>query len=87
MKKPPQIATIFVGAMLSAFLLFLSFEPVAAANPVAPPSAAATPPPAASQPATPPHMRAYLFRGALGPIRAGWTIWRSGSKRPASRLM
>jgi hypothetical protein len=68
MKKPPQIATIFVGAMLSAFLLFLSFEPVAAANPVAPPSAAATPPPAASQPATPPHMRAYLFRGALGPI-------------------
>jgi hypothetical protein len=68
MKKPPQIATIFVGAMLSAFLLFLSFEPVAAAKPVAPPSAAATPPPAASQPATPPHMRAYLFRGALGPI-------------------
>jgi LysM domain len=68
MNKPHQIATIFVGAMLSAFLLFLSFELVAAANPVATPSAAATPPPAATQPGTPPHMRAYLFRGALGPI-------------------
>jgi hypothetical protein len=67
MIKPPRIATIIVGAMLSVCLLLLSFDP-AAANPVTAPSLAATSPPAAAQPATAPHMRAYLFRGALGPI-------------------
>jgi LysM domain len=66
MIKPHQIATIMIGAMLSTSL-FLCFA-AAAANPIATPSAAATPPPAATQPAIPAHMRAYLFRGALGPI-------------------
>jgi hypothetical protein len=68
MIKPPQIATIIIGAMLSACLLLLSFDPAAAANPIATPSVAAPPPPLAAAPPTPPHMRAYLFRGALGPI-------------------
>ena len=67
MIKPPQIATIIVGAMLSACLLLFSPDP-AAATPVAAPSVAATSPPAATQPPAAPHMRAYLFRGALGPI-------------------
>jgi hypothetical protein len=49
--------------MLSACLLLLALHPARAG-----PIAAATPPPAATQPGTPPHMRAYLFRGALGPI-------------------
>ena len=66
MIKPHQIATIIVGAMLSACLLFFGFD-LAAANPIAAPSVDATSPPA-TQPATAPHMRAYLFRGALGPI-------------------
>jgi hypothetical protein len=64
MIKPHRIATIIVGAVLSACLLRLSFDPAAAASP----SVAATPPPAATQPAPAPHMRAYLFRGAMGPI-------------------
>jgi hypothetical protein len=67
MIKPPRITAIVVGAMLSACLLLLSFDP-AAAKPIAVPGATATPPPAAPQPAPEPHMRAYLFRGALGPI-------------------
>jgi hypothetical protein len=67
MIKPPQIATILVGAMLSACLL-LSGPDAAAATPVAAPSVAATSPPAATQPPAAPHLRAYLFRGALGPI-------------------
>jgi hypothetical protein len=67
MIEPPRIATLIVGAALAACLLFFSLA-AAAANPIATPSAAATPPPAATQPAGPAHMRAYLFRGALGPI-------------------
>jgi hypothetical protein len=67
MIKPHRIATITIGAMLSACLFFFSLDR-AAANPIATPSVAATPPPAAAQPAPAPHMRAYLFRGALGPI-------------------
>jgi hypothetical protein len=63
MIRPSRIATILVGAMLSPCLLLLSLVPAAAA-----PGATATPPPAAAQPAPAPHMRAYLFRGALGPI-------------------
>src|SRR3984885_6555448 len=63
MIKPPRIATIIVGAMLSACLWRLSFDPAAAA-----PGVTTPPPPAATQPAPVPHMRAYLFRGALGPI-------------------
>jgi len=64
MIKPPRIATIVVGAMLSACLLLSGFDSAAAASP----SVAATPPPDAIPPAAAPQMRAYLFRGALGPI-------------------
>jgi len=64
MIKPPRIATIIVGATLSACMLVLSFDPAAAASP----SVAATAPPPATPPPPAPHMRAYLFRGALGPI-------------------
>jgi len=67
MIKPPQIATIIAGAMLSA-CLFLLDPDSATAGPVAAPSVTATPPPAAIEPGAVPHMRAYLFRGALGPI-------------------
>jgi hypothetical protein len=67
MIKRFQVATIIAGAMLSACLLLLALHP-ARAGPIAASSTAATPPPAATQPGTPPHMRAYLFRGALGPI-------------------
>jgi LysM domain len=63
MIKPPRIATIMIGAMLSVCLFFSGLGP-AAAGPIAASSAAATP--AARTPV--PHMRAYLFRGALGPI-------------------
>jgi len=67
MIKPPQIATIIAGAMLSACLFLLDLDP-ATAGPGAAPSVTATPPPAAIEPGAVPHMRAYLFRGALGPI-------------------
>jgi predicted alpha/beta-hydrolase family hydrolase len=57
--------------MLSAGVLDRSFD-LAAAGPIAASSDAApeavAPPPAANQPAIGPHGRAYLFRGALGPI-------------------
>jgi hypothetical protein len=66
MIKPHQVATIIAGVMLSACIV-LGF-PAAAANRSTAANAAATSPPAAAKPATPPHMRAYLFRGALGPI-------------------
>ena len=72
MIRPPQIATIVIGAMLSACLFFSSFDP-AEAGQIARSSVAAAPPPAAPPPAAPqpviaPRGRAYLFRGALGPI-------------------
>src|SRR5437764_2456789 len=67
MIKPSQVATIIAGAILSACLFLLDLDP-ATAGPVAASSVAATPPPAAAEPAALPHMRAYLFRGALGPI-------------------
>jgi hypothetical protein len=66
MIKPSQVATIIAGAILSACLVLLGLDS-ATAGPVAASSVAATPPPAAAEPAVP-HMRAYLFRGALGPI-------------------
>ena len=67
MIKPSQVATIIAGAILSARLFLLGLDP-ATAGPVAASSVAATPPPAAAEQAAVPHMRAYLFRGALGPI-------------------
>ena len=66
MIKPSHIATIMIGAMLSACLLPSSAA--VAANAIAAPSAAAPSPPVATPPPAAPHMRAYLFRGALGPI-------------------
>jgi thioesterase domain-containing protein len=66
MIKPP--ATISIGAMLCAGLILVSFGP-AAAGPVAGANAApAAAPLAAPQPVVAPRGRAYLFRGALGPI-------------------
>jgi hypothetical protein len=67
MIKPSQVATIIAGAMLSACLFLLGPDP-APAGPVAASSVAATPPPATTEPAAVPHMRAYLFRGAIGLI-------------------
>jgi hypothetical protein len=67
MINPSHIATIIAGAILSACLFLLDLDPVTA-DPVVAPSVAATPPPAANEPVAVPHMRAYLFRGALGPI-------------------
>ena len=52
--------------MLSACLLPSSAA--VAANAIAAPGAAAPSPPVATPPPAAPHMRAYLFRGALGPI-------------------
>jgi hypothetical protein len=62
-----QVATIIAGAILSASLFLLGLDP-ATAGPVAASSVAATPPAAVAEPAAVLHMRAYLFRGALGQI-------------------
>ena len=67
MIKPSQVATIIAGAILSARLFLLGLDP-ATAGPVAASSVAATPPLTAAEPAAVSHVRAYLFRGALGPI-------------------
>jgi hypothetical protein len=71
MNRPALVAAVVIGAMLSAGVLDRSFD-LAAAGPIAASSDAApeavAPPPAANQPAIGPHGRAYLFRGALGPI-------------------
>jgi hypothetical protein len=66
MIKPSQVATISAGAMLFASIFLVGLDPVTA-GPAAASSVAATPP-AAIQLAAVPHIRAYLFRGALGPI-------------------
>src|SRR4051794_2644500 len=66
MINPSQVATITAGAILSAWLFVLGLNS-ATAGPVAA-SSVTTPLPAAAEPAALPHMRAYLFRGALGPI-------------------
>jgi pimeloyl-ACP methyl ester carboxylesterase len=66
MNRPAVVATVVIAAMLSAG----GFDP-AAAGPIAASSDAAAPvapPPADNQPAIEPHGRAYLFRGALGPL-------------------
>jgi hypothetical protein len=67
MINPTPIATIVLGVTLSALLLCDGIE-LAAAGPVAATSETAAPPPEATQPAVVPHGRAYLFRGAMGPI-------------------
>ena len=60
-------ATIDIGAMLCAGLFLFSGGP-AVAGPDAGSTVAAAPPLAAPQPVVAPRGRAYLFRGALGPI-------------------
>lgn len=62
-----QVVTIMAGAILAAGFCLSGLGPVTAGQ-VAASSVAATPTAAASEPAVVPHMRAYLFRGALGPI-------------------
>jgi len=78
MTFPTKIAGFPITAMLAAGILWGGFG-LAAADPVATPGAlgaifsdtatpVALPPPAAQPPAIAPRGRAYLFRGALGPI-------------------
>jgi hypothetical protein len=67
MINPTSAATIVLGAMLSALLLCGCLD-LAVAGPVAASSETAAPPPDATRPVVVPHGRAYLFRGALGPI-------------------
>jgi pimeloyl-ACP methyl ester carboxylesterase len=65
MINPTPITTTLVGAMLSALLLCGGVDLAVAATT---PSPAAAPAPDTAPPAVAPRARAYLFRGALGPI-------------------
>src|SRR5260370_5021117 len=70
MINPTQVATIVIGAVLSACIFSTSLDP-ALAGPIATSSDAAAGTAAAvaaPEVATQPRGRAYLFRGALGPI-------------------
>jgi hypothetical protein len=67
MIKSTPVAAIIVGAMLSA-LIPGGGPDWAVAGPAATSSGPAAPSPDAAPPAVMPHARAYLFRGALGPI-------------------
>ena len=69
MINPTPIATTLIGAVLSALLLCSSVNlAVAAPTAAAAPTPAAVPVPDTAPPAVAPRARAYLFRGALGPI-------------------
>jgi hypothetical protein len=68
MINPTPIATIVFGVTLSAMLLCDDIELAAAGSVAATSETAAPPPEEAAQPAVVPHGRAYLFRGAMGPI-------------------
>jgi hypothetical protein len=67
MINPTPITATIIGAILSALLLCGSVDPAVAA-PTTTPSPAAVPAPNTTAPAVAPRGRAYLFRGALGPI-------------------
>lgn len=68
MSSPTQVAAVVIRAALSACVFWSSCN-LALAGPVARSSdTAATTAPVAPPAATQPHARAYLFRGALGPI-------------------
>jgi LysM domain-containing protein len=69
MNHPVQLATYVTGVLLSAAVVCSGLDP-AMARPVAPSRSAAVDAVAAppASPAIEPHGRAYLFRGALGPI-------------------
>jgi hypothetical protein len=69
MNGPARVVTFVIGALLSASVLYGSLDSasagqIAASNAIE----AAAPAPTADTPAVVPHGRAYLFRGALGPI-------------------
>jgi predicted alpha/beta-hydrolase family hydrolase len=66
MIRPAQVASLVIGTIL--FACFLFGADLAAAGPIAASSQTVTSQSAAKQPAIEPHGRAYLFRGALGPI-------------------
>jgi len=71
MNSPAPVATFVIGAMLSASVLCGSVDAASAGQIAVSSNAAAETvaiPPPANPPATEPHGRAYLFRGALGPI-------------------
>jgi PGAP1-like protein len=67
MINPTPMTTTLIGAMLSALLLCGSVD-LAVAAPATTPNPAAVPAPDTTAPAVAPRARAYLFRGALGPI-------------------
>ena len=67
MISPAQVATFVIAAMLSAGFVFGSVE-LAVADPIAASSRTVPSQSDAKQPAIEPRGRAYLFRGALGPI-------------------
>jgi hypothetical protein len=67
MINPTPITATLIGALLSALLLCGSVD-LAVAAPAATPGPAVAPVPDAAPPAVKPRGRAYLFRGALGPI-------------------
>jgi hypothetical protein len=67
MINPTPMTTTLVGAMLSALLLCGSVD-LAVAAPATTSSPAAAPVLDTARPAAVPRARAYLFRGALGPI-------------------
>jgi len=67
MISPTQITVFAIGAMLSASISFASLD-LALAGPAAASIQTITPQPPDQQLATEPRGRAYLFRGALGPI-------------------
>ena len=70
MNSSARVAITVIGALLSAAVLFASFDPAVAGPVTASTSSteATAQPPAADPATTVPHGRAYLFRGALGPI-------------------
>jgi hypothetical protein len=65
MIKPFEM--IIAGALFCACCFLSGLDP-ATAGPIAASSTPVASSPAATEPALTPHMRAYLFRGALGPI-------------------
>ena len=67
MINPTPITATLIGALLSALLLCGSVD-LAVAAPATTPGPAVAPVPDAAPPAVKPRGRAYLFRGALGPI-------------------
>lgn len=63
--NPTRVAAALIGALLWVPLLHGSLDP-AVAGPIAVSTETAAPP--ATQPVVEPHGRAYLFRGAMGPL-------------------